>query len=130
MVDQLITALNVVCTQLLPILGAAALLFGILLLKRCIVFIDECTKRVKQLETTVQGVDQSIEKLQAPLNTVVKVSETVDNAQQSAVTCIKQVASYVSDTFGTVKENKVKSEFSKEEKTEDKVASPQTEKGE
>lgn len=128
MVDQLITALNVVCSQLLPILGATALLFIILLLKRCIVLIDECTKRVKQLETTVQGVDQSIEKLQAPLNTVVKVSETVDNAQQSAATCIKQIATYVSDTFGTVKENKVKSVLSKE--TEVETDSPQAKEGE
>lgn len=128
MVDQLITALNVVCSQLLPILGATALLFTILLLKRCTVFIDECTKRVKQLETTVHGVDQSIEKLQAPLNTVVKVSETVDNVQQSAASCVKQVVAYVSDNFGTVKENKVKSALSKEE--EIKTDSLQAKEGE
>lgn len=104
MVDDLIMALKTVSEQLLPILGAVVLICLILFLVKCIKFIVECTKRVQQLETTVRGVDQSIEKMQAPLDTVVKVSHTVDKVHDKTEAAVKQAASFVSANLENLKE--------------------------
>lgn len=102
MIDQLIVSMSIVSQQLLPILGAAVLIFLILFLRRGIEFVNECTKRVKQLETTVQGVDQSIEKMQAPLDTVVKVSNSVNRVHDSTEAAVKQAVSFVASNLGSV----------------------------
>jgi len=109
MTDELLISLNLVCNMLLPILGSAVLIMLIVFLKRCIALVDECTQRVKQLESTVKGVDQSIEKIQTPLDTAVKVSGSIDRMHDSAEVAVKQAVSFVSNNIGTIKDNLVKS---------------------
>lgn len=109
MTDALLISLNNVCTQLIPILGAAVLIMLMVFLKRCISLVEECTCRVKQLETTVKGVDQSIEKIQAPLDTAVKVSGSVDRMHDSAEAAVKQTVSFIADNLGTIKDTMIKS---------------------
>ncbi len=109
MIDQLIETLSMVCGQLLPILGAAVLIYLILFLKKGIEFLQECTGRMKQLESTVKGVDESIEKIQAPLDTAVKMSHTVDRLHDSTEAALKQAVSFVAENFGSIRDNLVKS---------------------
>ncbi len=99
MVDQLIYSLKEVSQQLLPILGAVVLIMLIVVLKKLISFINECTLRMKQLESTVKGVDTSIEKLQEPLNSVVKIAHGVDKAYVSTENALKGAAAYVVSSY-------------------------------
>lgn len=118
MIDELIVALSTVSKQLLPILGAAVLIFLIVFLRRCIRLIEECTNRIKQLESTVKGVDRSIEKIQAPLDTAVKVSHSVDKVHDSTEAALKQAVSYVASNLGTIKDSLIKGKPESDEKQE------------
>ena len=70
--DQLIQDLQIVCTQLLPIIAAVALVFLCILLRKVWQTIDALRKTIEGLDPTLRLVDKSIEKVQAPLDTVAK----------------------------------------------------------
>ncbi|MBO7677462.1 MAG: hypothetical protein J6S49_08110 [Erysipelotrichaceae bacterium] len=53
---------------------------------------------------TIDLVDTSIEKLQAPLDTAVKVSETVDKAHDATIEAAKEVKDFVVENAGDIKE--------------------------
>ena len=83
-VDTLLESLRVFSNLVLPTLGAAALIALIVLLCRLCTLVKEATLRVRELKPTIESVDQSIEKIQAPLDTVVNLAHSVDKAQESA----------------------------------------------
>ena len=76
--DELLLALKNVSEQLVPIFGAVALIFLCIVLNKIAKLIEEITNIVKGLDPTLRLVDQSIEKVQAPLDTVVKFSHSLD----------------------------------------------------
>lgn len=80
--DALLISLSNVAGQLLPIIGAVALIFLCILLRKLWTLIDEATKTVKNLEPTLKGVEQSVEKIQAPLDTAVKLTKQFDDVQE------------------------------------------------
>lgn len=128
MIDELLISLNLVCKQLIPVLGSAVLIMLMIFLKRCISLVEECTQRVKQLESTVKGVDQSIEKIQSPLDTAVKVSGSIDRMHDSCESAVKQAVSFVSNNMGTIKDTLVKSKpYSSNDNTVDKQQKNSTE---
>ena len=102
--DELLAAMYKVAVQLVPILGVAVLCFLIALIRHCIALIKELTETAKKAGTTLEGVDKSIDKLQAPLDTAVRVSETVDQIQQTAVETVKNVAGFVAGNLDSGKE--------------------------
>ena len=104
LVDDLIVSLRDISQLLLPTLGAVTLIFLILFIRKCIELVKEMTKRVAQLETTVKGVDQSIEKIQVPLDTVVKVSTSVDKVHDSAESAIRQASGFLSSNLENLKD--------------------------
>ena len=61
--DQLIQDLQIVCTQLLPIIGAVALVFLCILLRKVWQTIDALRKTIEGLDPTLRLVDKSIEKV-------------------------------------------------------------------
>jgi len=76
--DDLLLALQNVCQQLLPILGAAVLIFLCIFLKKLSDLIVQITATVKNLGPTLAKVDDSMAKIQAPLDTAVKYSNSLD----------------------------------------------------
>lgn len=102
--DALLVALQNVCEQLLPILGAVALVFLCILLKKAWGLVEQLTKTVDSLSPTIHGVDQSIEKLQAPLDTAVRLSHTVDDVHDKTSAAIEKGAEFVSDNIGNIKD--------------------------
>ena len=84
--DELLAAMYKVAVQLVPILGVAVLCFLIALIRHCIALIKELTETAKKAGTTLEGVDKSIDKLQAPLDTAARVCGTVDQIQQTQQT--------------------------------------------
>ena len=93
--DELLAAMYKVSVQLVPILGVAVLCFLIYLLRHCVTFIKELTVMVQKAGSAMEGVDKSIDKLQAPLDTVVRLSSTIDQVQESAVGAVKNMAGFM-----------------------------------
>ncbi len=102
--DALLLALQNVCSQLLPIVGALALVFLCILLKKVWKLIDQITVTVKSLDPTIKLVDQSIEKVQAPLDTVIKVSHTVDQVHDKTVDSVNKAAQFVNENIDHLKD--------------------------
>ncbi len=103
--DALLLALANVSHQLLPILGAVALFFLCIALRKLGLFVDELTTTVKNLDPTIKKVDASIEKAQAPLDTVVKFSHTLDNVHDKTGEVMEKVSQFTSDNIGAIKSN-------------------------
>lgn len=104
MIDSLLMDLGAVCRNLLPILGAAALIYLCIVLRRLAGMLDETTKIIKGLDPTVKSVNQSLEKVQAPLDTVVKYSHTLDNMHDKTMDSVQKMAESASESVDKVKE--------------------------
>lgn len=101
--DALLFSLYEVCLQLVPILASVVLIMLCLLLKKGMSLIDELTNTIKNTTNTIKLVDQSLEKFQTPLDTVVKVSHTVDNVHDSTVENVKKAKEYINENIENVK---------------------------
>ena len=104
MIDSLFMDLGAVCRQLLPILGAAALIYLCIVLRRLAKMLDETTTVIKGLDPTVKSVNQSLEKVQAPLDTVVKYSHTLDSMHDKTIDSVQKMAESASESVDRVKE--------------------------
>lgn len=111
--DAFIQSFSSLSDQLIPILGAIALVCVIVLLIKLIKIFGGLNVTVDKANKTIDLVDESIDKVQAPLNTAVKVSHTIDRAHDATINAIdaasefvKKSASKVADKVGDYIENK------------------------
>ena len=104
-VDELLYALRDFSNQILTTLGAISLIALTVLFVRLAGLVKEATLRVKELQPTIQNVDKSIEKIQAPLDTAVNLAHSVDKAQQNAEEAIHQASVYISEQLDKLKTN-------------------------
>jgi hypothetical protein len=104
MLDTLLLDLGSVCRQLVPILGAVALLFLCILLKRAWKLIDTMTDTVKGFDPAVKSVNTSLEKIQAPLDTVIRYSHTLDEVHDKAMDGVQKFADSAADSMDKVKD--------------------------
>jgi len=102
--DQLIQDLQIVCTQLLPIIGAVVLVFLCILLRKVWQTVDALRKTIEGLDPTLRLVDKSIEKVQAPLDTVAKYSKTFDKVHDNTSAAIGKVTDFANDKLDSLKE--------------------------
>lgn len=101
--DALLLALQDVCRQLLPIIGAVVLIFLCILLKKVWKLIDSLTDTVRKLDPTLRLVDKSIEKVQAPLDTVVRYSKSMDNMHGKTSEALGKAAEFASENVDQIK---------------------------
>ena len=124
--DAFIVALSNLCNQIMPILGAVCLVCVIVLLIKLIKVLDSTDLTLLKAHGTIDLVDQSIEKIQAPLDTVVKVSGTVDKAHDATISAVKEAKDFVVKNADDIKERIV--EFVKpDKKTVDETKEPSPE---
>lgn len=97
--DALLLDLQNVSSQLLPILGAVALIFLCVLLKKICNVMDSLNQTVKNLDPTIQLVDKSIEKVQAPLDTAVRYSHSLDKVHDKTAAVFGKAADFASDSL-------------------------------
>ncbi|MBO4919375.1 MAG: hypothetical protein J5365_04385 [Erysipelotrichaceae bacterium] len=114
--DAFILALRDLCKDLLPTLGAACLVCLIVLLIKLIKVMDSVDATLLKTHGTIDLVDKSIEKVQAPLDTAVKVSGTVDKAHDATLVAVKDAKDFVVKNAGEVKDRiaEIMKESSKE----------------
>lgn len=101
--DALLKDLQIVCEQLLPIVGTVVLIFLCIFLNKLIKLVISITKTIDNLEGTIKLVDTSLEKVQTPLDTAVKVSHTVDNVHDTTVENVKKAQEFINENMDNVK---------------------------
>lgn len=106
------------CKELLPILGVIALIFLIIFLFKLIKLIISLDVTVNKTHGSIEMVEKSLDKVQAPLDTAVNVSKHIDDACEATGKAINDAKDYVSKNLDNIK-NKVSSFVKKEEKTND-----------
>ncbi len=104
MLDTLLLDLGSVCRQLLPILGSLALIYLCILLKHAWTLLDSITVTVKNLDPAVKNVNLSLDKAQAPLDTVVKYSHTLDEVHDRAMEGVQKIADEAAESITRVKD--------------------------
>ena len=106
--NTFLETLNKVCTSILPLLGAIAIIIAIVLLIELIKTVKSANTVLKKGTGTIDLVDESIKKVQAPLDTAVKVSETIDKAHDETIKRIDDAKEYLGKNAKTIKEKIVK----------------------
>ena len=122
--DALILDLANVSEQLLPILGAVVLIFLCVLLKKAWEMIDSIHETIKNLDPAIKDVEKSMEKLQAPLDTAVKYSHSLDKVHDKTIEVLQKATDFASENVTKIqsavqeKFNKVEEEIVEEENHE------------
>lgn len=120
MTDQFLTSAGAISALLLPIIGVVALIFLCIFLSKASKLLSAVTEKVKALDGSLKLVEQSLEKVQAPLDLGVKVSHTVDEVHDKGYEAIQKAGIYISENVDTVKEQVMNLVKKKKNKVEDK----------
>ena len=102
--DAFILAFKNLCNDIMPILGAICLVCLIILLIKLIKMIGDVDITLLKTHGTIDLVDKSIEKVQAPLDTVAKVSSTVDKAHDATLIAAREAKDFISKNAGDIKD--------------------------
>ncbi len=119
MTDELLIALYNVCVRLLPIVGVFVLIFLLILLGKFMAFMNKLNMGMDSINRTLIELDRDVQQFRDPLNTVVKISHTVDEvhdaskeAAKNAIAAGKQHADAIKTQVSNLfkKEEEVKNE--------------------
>ena len=88
----------------MPILGAVCLVCVIILLIKTIKVMESVDATLIKTHPSIDLLDQSMEKLQAPLDTAVKVSDVVDKATDATVEAAKEAKDFIVRNAGDIKD--------------------------
>lgn len=102
--DAFLIASGNLASLLLPIAGLVALICLIVFLIRLTKLLKQIGDTLGKTHTTIDLVDQSITKLQSPLDTVVKVSGGVDRTYDAGVKAMGDMKDYVVKNKDVIKE--------------------------
>ncbi|MCI5724022.1 MAG: hypothetical protein MR283_08525 [Erysipelotrichaceae bacterium] len=117
--DQLLLDLQIVCQQLLPIIGSIVLIFLCILLRKLWETIDVVKNTIEGLDPTIRLVDKSIEKVQAPLDTVAKYSKTLDKVHDKTSAVLGKATDFANDKLDAIKKTVSPEEILQEVKSEE-----------
>ena len=123
--DAFIVAFSNLSKDLIPILGAACLVCVIILLIKLIKVLSSVDDTLLKTHVTIDLVDRSIEKVQAPLDTVAKVSGTVDKAHDATVSAVADAKEFMVKNAGDIKERVMS--FINDENKKDELKEPSLE---
>lgn len=102
--DELLELTSSVAWKLLPILGAAVLIYLIILLKRVIKVIENSDKAVITADDTMKTLNRQMQSLDKPLSTLNDLSDTVDYVHEASKSAVKSTVAVVIDNFANIKE--------------------------
>lgn len=115
--NGILETLKDVCTNILPLLGVIAVILVIILLIELIGTVKSANVALKKGSGTIDLVDESIKKVQVPLDTAVKVSNTIDKAHDATIKGIEEAKEYVSKNASEIKQKITKIASSKNAET-------------
>lgn len=117
MLDELLISLYEVSRLLLPVLGVLVLIALSILLFKIIGIVNALPTTLTKVNDTIDTTNDSIKKLEVPLNTISGISSTVDMINKSATGIVGSVASYTMKNSDSIV-NWAKGIFSKDEEYE------------
>ena len=117
MLDELLISLYEVSRLLLPVLGVLVLIALSILLFKIIGIVNALPITLTKVNDTIDTTNDSIKKLEVPLNTISGISSTVDMINKSATGIVGSVASYTMKNSDSIV-NWAKGIFSKEDEYE------------
>lgn len=117
MLDELLISLYEVSRLLLPVLGVLVLIALSILLFKIIGIVNALPTTLTKVNDTIDTTNDSIKKLEVPLNTISGISSTVDMINKSATGIVGSVASYTMKNSDSIV-NWAKGIFSKEDEYE------------
>lgn len=95
MLDQLLITLRDVCELLLPIIGVAALVYLVIFLRKLVAVMVKA-------ENLLNDVDNKVNQLEKPLETVNSLCGTIDNVHIATVNGVNSAIDYVVRNFSTI----------------------------
>ncbi|MBQ0035636.1 MAG: hypothetical protein KBT35_01825 [Firmicutes bacterium] len=102
--DAFLNSFHDLSNTLIPILGVIILVIVIILLINIIGLVRSAKKVTDRLPETVGLTNKSIEKVQAPLDTMVKMSATVDKVHDEAIDAAKATKDFIVTNIDVIKE--------------------------
>lgn len=93
--NEFLISLKEVSSYLLPLLGVIALILLIAVLSGLIRVVKTLDEVVKKAVGTVDLTNQSIEKVQYPLDTAVKLSASIDKAHDASAKAMAEAKDYM-----------------------------------
>ena len=117
MLDELLISLYEVSRLLLPVLGVLVLIALSILLFKIIGIVNALPTTLTKVNDTIYTTNDSIKKLEVPLNTISGISSTVDMINKSATGIVGSVASYTMKNSDSIV-NWAKGIFSKDDEYE------------
>lgn len=102
--DAFLISFADLCSMIMPILMAGVLISVICFLIKLTKAVEDIDKTVLKSHGTIDLVDKSIEKAQAPLDTLAKMSTTIDKAHDATVDTVNKAKEYVQNNSGDIKE--------------------------
>lgn len=102
--DQFLESLSEVSKLLLPIAGLVVLVVLILILINVLKAVKKLPDTLNNVDTILNGVNSSIDKLQGPLDTVSSVSKSVDTANNALNTVIGFASQQIIKNYALIKD--------------------------
>lgn len=93
-----------VCESLLPLLGVIVLIGLIVVIFEIVKLLKTTNKTLEKTHNTIDLVDESLKKVQAPLETGVKIAGTVDKAHDATVKAVDDAKEYVVKNAEVIKD--------------------------
>ncbi len=100
--DQLLNLTSVVAGKALPILGAVAIVFLIIFLRKLIRLMITTNDTISSLKITLDSASKQIDALDKPLQTLNDLSETVDHVHDASKSIMKSVLSALVENVSSV----------------------------
>ncbi|MFI3284547.1 MAG: hypothetical protein R3Y57_05640 [Erysipelotrichaceae bacterium] len=102
--DAFLEAAKNLAEQLVPTLLAIVLVLAIMTFYQIYKLVQETRNNLKGIDRTVALVNDSLDKVQTPLDTVKSVSESVEKVHQSGIIAVQQAISYIIANYQVIKE--------------------------
>ena len=101
--DRLLELISNLANVLIPILSFVILVFIIIILNQLRKILIVSMKRIEQLEDTIKLANESMEKIQTPLETVSKVALTLDKMHQKSKASAYKTKQTITDNIDKLK---------------------------
>lgn len=102
--NDFLISLKEVSSYLLPLLGVVALALLIVILSELIKVVKKLNEVVNKAVGTVDLTNKSLEKVQYPLETAVKISATIDKAHDASTKALVDAKDYMVSNASVFKE--------------------------
>lgn len=102
--SQFLNTVSEFFSKLLPIAGVIVLLALAVLVWEVIKIVKGLNVTVDKVNDIASNIDKSVEKLQAPLNTVESISYTIDTVHFASKRAVMKSVDSITDNYGIIKD--------------------------